>query len=158
MTELPDEFRLLYATYEYLASEACAGAESSTRRLLEAVRRGDADVMLRCFAKLLEEQAEVDGVIEGRHAHEGQTRRETMLNELQQSLYWAFVLAVGRGVSADEAFASGVVHQAMRFVADRVERYNRAHPDEAISEREVALADLRQMASRPHLAAFVARG
>jgi hypothetical protein len=155
---MTDEFRTLYAAYEHLASEACAGVASSTRGLLEAVRRGDADVMLRCFAKLLEEQGEVDGVIEGWHVHQGQSRRETMLNECQQSLYWAFVLTVGRRVPVDGAIGSGVLGQAMRFVADRVEKFNRAYPGEAVSAREVALADLRQMSARPYLSAFAPPG
>jgi hypothetical protein len=150
-----DEFRTLYAAYQYLASEGRAGVASSTRGLLEAVWRGDAAVMMRCFAKLLEEQAEVDGVTEGRHSHAGQTGRETMLNECQQSLYWAFVLAVGRGLAFDDAV---LLHRTMEYVDRCVERFNSAYPGEAIEAREVALADLRQMATRPYLAKLVADG
>jgi hypothetical protein len=163
-------FRLLYAAYEYLASEACAGRESGTRRMLERLRAGDEEARRRCWLKSQEEQQELEQAREGKHHHPDQTRRETMLNEAQQSLYWVILPAVARGVVFDEVIREGwlptwtigaerhevvMLAMALHGVARSVQMYNHHFPAEAIDVREVALADLRQMAEKDYLAAWL---
>jgi phosphoribosyl-ATP pyrophosphohydrolase len=170
---MEEDFRLLYGVYVRLGSEACASATSTTRHRLLRVRAGDTSVILECTAKLLEEEHEVRLVLAGQHAHEGQTRRQTMINELMQMLYWPLVLAVGRGVQADEvefarfflggmrlqepgkaAFAStgraeAAILRRTLFVAGRLLYcYNKTWSSEAIDPHEIVMADMAQMVAK----------
>ncbi len=166
-------FRLVYAAYEYLASEACVGADSSTRRLLERLRAGDEEALRHCRTKGTEERKELQAARQGNHHHEGQSRRETMLNEAQQSLYWTFLPVAARGVPFEEVIREGwlptaepsdpergdiqLLALAIQNVALSVQVYNRRFPAERIDVREVALADLRQMAKKDYLATWLRR-
>jgi hypothetical protein len=164
-------FRLLYAAYEYLASEACAGVDSGTRRLLARLRGGDAEALSCCLAKWEEEQKEAHGALEGRHRHADQTSRQTMLNELQQWIYWAILPAVAQGGTFDDMIReawlpssapgreqlSGLNRLAgtLNGAATLVHHYNLRYPADRIDVREVALADLRQMVQKEYLASWL---
>jgi len=170
---LEEDFRLLYGAYVRLGSEACASVTSGTRHRLLQVRAGDTAVILECTAKLLEEEHEVRLVLAGRHEHEGQSRRQTMTNELVQMRYWPMVLAVGRGVEAGEvefarfllagmrlqepgkaAFAStgraeATILRRALFVGGRLlHGYNQSCSSEAIDPHEIVMADLAQMMAK----------
>jgi hypothetical protein len=176
-----DAFRLLYGAYDYLG-QLPADVHSATRSLLERLEDDEPEAILQCVQKMLEEQEEVRLVLAGRHAHPGQSPRQTLVNELQQTLYWPLLIAVARAVpyetlrlpdflragledrgpskkeTAGAAQAEAVILRRAAVAAGRaIAEFNRQHPDQAIDPREPALADLRQMATKeymlPHLRA-----
>jgi hypothetical protein len=130
---------------------------------------------------MLEEQEEVRLVLAGRHTHEGKPLRETLLNELQQFLYWPCLIAVGRGVAyevvrlpeflerglsgqepakqeVDEGGSSeaAILRRAAASAGRAIADFNPAHPEcPPVQAREVFLADLRQMAGKDHLRAYL---
>jgi hypothetical protein len=170
-----EAFGLLYSAYEYLGQSG-AEAASFTARVIARLRAGDMDTLLLCLRKLLEEQDELHGVLAGEHAHEGQTPRQTLINEAQQSLYWPALLCVARAVPYDEidmpaflqrglagkrvgkrAFDEGgksevaVLRRALVAVGRALAAWAAAHPEEAVEPTEVAVADLREMAGKDYL-------
>jgi hypothetical protein len=175
-----DACRLLYGAYQHLL-DLTADAPSATQSGLRRLRQGHAETLLFAVKKILEEQEEVRCVLAGRHAHEGKSQRETLVNELQQFLYWSCLLAVGRGVAyetlhlpdflerglngqdptkreVDEGGLSeaAILRRAAARVGRAVAEFNAAHPEEAaIDVREVALADLRQMAGKEYLRGYL---
>ncbi len=176
---LEEAFRLLYGAYEYLARLE-EDVRSSTRDLLRRLRAGEAEAVLLCVKKMLEEQDEVRLVLAGRHAHDGQSPRETLVNELQQLVYWPCLIAAGRGVAAEEvrfadflsAGQSGrdsgkaeyddgpgevaILRRALAAAGRAVASFNGQHPEGPhIDLREIALADLRQMAARDYLRPYL---
>jgi hypothetical protein len=148
-------FRLRYGAYEYLASEACAGVDSGTRRLLDRLRREDEAARMNCALKLQEERRELREAEQGEHRHPGQTRRETLLNEAQQVLYWATLPVVATGGSNPEPHGADLLATALQRVAETVRLYNEHFPGDKVELREVALADLRQMAEKDYLAPYL---
>jgi hypothetical protein len=155
-------FRLLYGAYEYLASDACTGVDSGTRRILERLRGADEAALLSCGCKLIEEHRELKAAEQGNHDHPGQSRRETLINEAQQVLYWATLLVVARGVPFDATLPAGtdssdgeILARIRSSVTESVRLYNDRFPDECVEVREVALADLRQMAQKDYLLPYL---
>jgi hypothetical protein len=175
-----EAFLLVYGAYIYLARPE-GNFLSSTRELLRRLGAGDVEAVLLCLKKALEEEDEVRRVLAGQHSHEGQAPRDTLVNELQQLLYWPCLIAVGQGVAADavrfveflmaglsgrepekseyeQGMASaGVILRRLAAAAGRaVAAFNQGHPEvRPIELREIVLADLRQMASREYLAAYL---
>jgi hypothetical protein len=175
-----EAFRLAYGAYLHLAGLGDE-VKSFTRQLLRRVRAGEAEAVLYCVRKMLEEQDEVRQVIAGTHRHEGQSARETAVNEVQQMLYWPTLIAAGRGVAFEavrwmeflgaglagrepskEDYEEGgrdeaaVLRRALTAAGRAVAEFNQRDPaGPAIEAREVALADLRQMAGKEYLASYL---
>jgi hypothetical protein len=174
-----DAFRLMYGAYVYLAGLE-GPVPSSTHSLLRRVRDGQADAVLFCLKKMLEEQEEVRLTLAGRHCHEGRTVRQTLVNELQQLLYWPCLIAAGRGADYEAVrlpffLAQGlagreptkgefddtgrdevaVLRRAAVAVGRAVAEHNAGERGAAIEVREVALADLVQMAAREYLVPYL---
>jgi hypothetical protein len=169
-----EAFRLMYGAYLHLAR--LEGAASATAALLHRLQAGEAAAVLYCLKKMLEEQDEVRRVLAGEHRHEGQTARQTLVNELQQMVYWTALPAAAWGIEAEAirladfvnagvegrepdkvAFEQGghaevvILRRALTAAGRALAAFNRARPAEAVEPREVALADLRQMAERDYL-------
>jgi hypothetical protein len=177
-----DAFRLLYGAYQYLR-ELPEVVPSSTQALLRQLRQGEAQTLLFAVKKMLEEQEEVRLAVAGRHTHPGKSQRETLVNELQQFLYWPCLIAAGRGVPGEvlrtaeflERGAKGqepakrevdygglsevaVLRRAAVSAGRAVAEFNATHPEvPAIETREVILADLRQMAGKDYLKDYLTR-
>jgi hypothetical protein len=170
-----EAFRLMYGAYLHLARLEGEVA-SATVALLRRLRAGEAAAVLHCVKKMLEEQDEVRRVLAGEHRHEGQTARQTLVNELQQMVYWSALTAAARGIEAEvirladfltagvegrepdkAAFEEGghaevvILRRTLTAAGRALAAFNRAHPAEAVEPREVAMADLRQMAERDYL-------
>jgi hypothetical protein len=175
-----DAARLLYGAYEYLR-DLPHEVPSATQALLRQLGKGEAEALLFAVKKMLEEQEEVRLVLAGRHTHEGQSRRETLINELQQFLYWPCLIAVGRGVpyevirlpeflerglngqepakqDVDEGGLSeaAILRRVAASAGRAIAEFNAAHAElPPVTAREIVLADLRQMAGKDHLRAYL---
>jgi hypothetical protein len=176
----PEEaFRLAFRAYQHLAGQE-GDFGSATHGLLRRLSAGEAEAVLVCVKKMLEEHDEVRLVLAGRHGHAGLSPRETLINELHQLLYWPSLIAAARGVAAEEvrfanfltAGANGrepdkgeyeaggraemaVLRRTLTAAGRAIAAFNREHGGRAIEPREVALADLRQMATKEYLAAYL---
>jgi hypothetical protein len=174
-----EAFRLVFGAYGHLARLG-EDVRSTTRDVLRRLAAGEAATVLACWKKVLEEQDEVRLVLAGRHAHVGQTPRQTLVNELQQLVYWSCLPAVARGLDAnavrftdfltagltgreptkgdydDGGSELAILRRALAAVGRAVAAFDNSHPDAApVEVREVALADLRQMAGREYLADYL---
>jgi hypothetical protein len=131
--------------------------------------RVDEAALMGCRDKVVEEHREMRAAERGEHHHPGQSRRETLLNEAQQYLYWATLMALtcrgdleptGEGpvpMPGPRLDLRGVdlLLPAVREVAEAVRRYNERFPDDNVDVREVLLVDLRQMAEKDYLAPYL---
>ena len=173
-------FRLLYAAYAHLAARAddvpSPDAPSSTQRLLRRLGRDDTAATLLCVRKMLEERDEVWEVLAGGPRADGLSPRQALVAELTQMLYWPTLLAVGRASQLDasalvsyidrgragdrpakaeidrDGDAAAILHRVLLDAGRALAAFAGAYPDEPpIEPRELALADLGQMAARPYL-------
>lgn len=177
---LGDALRLMYGAYCHLGRLEGEVA-SSTRGLLRRVKNGEPGAFVFCLKKMLEEQEEVRLTLAGKHRHEGQSPRATMVNELQQLIYWPCLLVAGTDVPYEvieapaflEAGLSGrdpakrevdaggrdevaIFRRALAGAGRAVAEFNGgrlALPP--IEPREVPLADLRQMAGKDYLIPYL---
>lgn len=174
---LEDAFRLLYGAYEYLR-DLPGEVQSSSRALLHRIRANDLSAVLYCVRKMLEEQDEARLALEGRHVHEGTSLHETLVNELQQSIYWPLLLCVGRGVNFESVKAGvflkvglayrdpekseyeegkcdevAVLRRVLVRAGQALTNYNNVHCHR-IDPCEVLLTDLKQMAKKEYMAAY----
>ena len=90
-------FGIGYGAYEYLR-DLETPVSSGTYSLLQKLKAGDFKTILKCVNKMVEEQEESRDAALLKHSHEGETKEEVILTELQQSIYWPTLIAVGSGV------------------------------------------------------------
>ncbi len=84
----------LYKIYEYIRDNAEITAQlSSTKKLLQSF-----DSLEYCEKKREEEKKEVNDASVGNHFHEGMTKREILVNEISQYMYWLIIIDVLKNV------------------------------------------------------------
>ena len=86
-------FETAYRGYEFLR-DLGADPGSETWRLMKRIAAGDAQALMQCWRKMMEEQDEADGVVKGRHRDIGLTPRTAIIKEAQQFIYWPEIVAV----------------------------------------------------------------
>ncbi len=90
-------FRIGYSAYEYLR-DLKTPVPSSSYSLLKRIESGDPNAILGCVTKMIEERDELVEAAHGAHCHNGETKKEIVLTELQQSIYWPILIAVGNHI------------------------------------------------------------
>ena len=84
----------LYKIYEYIRDNAEITAQmSSTKKLLQSF-----DSLEYCEKKREEEKKEVNDASVGNHFHVGMTKREILVNEISQYMYWLIIIDVLKNV------------------------------------------------------------
>lgn len=81
--------------YKYLVNSK--SVNSYTQETIKNIANDDSQVLINCFIKTLEELEESELAIVGKHKHDNQTQRETIINEIQQSIYWPTIICVSNG-------------------------------------------------------------
>jgi len=90
---LERDLRRAYGAYEYLRAHDLSDLSTTSRLLHE----NDPDYLAR---RIADETRELHGVVEGTHGHGG--RRDDIVLEAYQSLYWLMVFAAAAGEGYDD--------------------------------------------------------
>jgi phosphoribosyl-ATP pyrophosphohydrolase len=89
---------------------------SKTKKLILKLMQNDNKAKEYCNKKMLEEAKEVQDAIEGKHFHENMTKREILVNEISQYIYWQTVIAVSQKVQYEEFNEEGKITEILKKV------------------------------------------
>lgn len=130
-----------YKTYEYIRDCSSITLEmSNTKKLINKLMENDEETIKYCNKKILEEKQEVEEAILGKHFHKNMTKREIIVNEISQYIYWQTIIAVSQNVSADDFDEEGKIKE----ILERVDIL-KIGEEKDITVKEVILHDLEQL-------------
>lgn len=141
----------LYKIYEYIKNAKNITEEiSSTKRILLELADGNEDALKYCQKKMSEELQEVKDAMVGEHFHENMTKREILVNELSQYMYWQIVLDVSQNVSYEDT----KVFENMRNIIEKID-VSKLGETKKITLDEVVEHDLESMRKKKYLSEVV---
>lgn len=130
-----------YQIYEFIRdNEKITEKMSNTKSLINKLMKNDKETVEYCNQKLLEEWEEVEEAKLGKHFHENMSKREILVNEISQYLYWLTVISVSKGHSF------GVIEQKAKEILNDENVIN-----EKITLEEVIEHDLEEMKTKSYL-------
>lgn len=136
-----------YKIYEYIRDSNNITAENSnSKRLILGLMKNDKETIKYCKRKLLEEKQEVEEAIEGKHYHENMTKREILVNEISQYIYWQIIIAVSKNISYKDFKEEEKINKILKNVDIK-----KLEEKEKITVKEIVLHDLEQMYSKNYL-------
>lgn len=137
----------LYNLYEYIRDEESISKEiSSTKRIMLELASGNEDALEYCKRKRNEELHEVNEAMIGEHFHAGMSKREILVNELSQYMYWQIVLDVSKKVSYEDT----KVFQNMKNIIDKID-VSKIGETKNVTLDEVIEHDLENMRKKNYL-------
>lgn len=130
-----------YQIYEFIRdNEEITEDMSNTKSLINKLMKNDKEIVEYCNQKLLEEWEEVEEAKLGKHFHENMTKREILVNEISQYLYWLTIISISKGHSF------GVIEQKAKEILSDLEVKK-----EQITLEEVIEHDLEEMKTKSYL-------
>ena len=144
---------LRYKIYEYMRdTDQIEESSSNTKRLLNRLKEKDADALAYCRRKEAEELTEVREAKEGRHHHDNKTKREILVNEISQAIYWETLMSVAEYVSYEEFAEEERIAALLADVS-----LEKIDSKEEITVQEVIEHDLLDMRRKDYLREMIDR-
>ena len=106
----------------------------------------DKQVEEYCNRKMLEEKQEVEEAILGEHYHENMTKREILVNEISQYIYWKTLFAISKKVQYEEFNEEAKIEEILKQVD--ITKIGETKP---ITVNEVIMHDLEQISKKKYL-------
>ncbi len=119
---------------------------SNTKKLILALMKKDKQVEEYCNRKMLEEKQEVEEAILGEHYHENMTKREILVNEISQYIYWKTLFAISKKVQYEEFNEEAKIEEILKQVD--ITKIGETKP---ITVNEVIMHDLEQISKKKYL-------
>lgn len=92
-----------YKIYEYIRDNNKITVEmSNTKNLIVKLMQKDKETEEFCDKKIREEMIEIEQAKLGKHFHKGMTKREILVNEISQYIYWLTIVAVSKHITYEE--------------------------------------------------------
>lgn len=93
-----------YKIYEYIRdNEKITGEMSNTKKIIINLEKEDEKTIKFCNRKKAEERKEVEEAKTGNHFHNNMTKREILVNEISQYIYWLTLIAVSKKLSYEKS-------------------------------------------------------
>lgn len=93
-----------YKIYEYIRdNEKITEKISNTKKIMINLEKGDKKTIEFCDRKKAEERKEVEEAKTGKHFHANMTKREILVNEISQYIYWLTLIAVSKRLNYEES-------------------------------------------------------
>lgn len=136
-----------YKVYEYIRdNEEITEEMSNTKKIILRLMKNDKETEEYCNKKILEEKQEVEEAMLGEHYHENMTKREILINEISQYIYWQTLLAVSQKVKYQEFDEETKIEEILKQVdITKIGKIN------SITVNEVIMHDLEQMSKKEYL-------
>lgn len=136
-----------YKIYEYIRdSKEVTGKVSNTKYLIEKILQNDKEVIEYCNRKKEEEKQEVEEALLGKHFHKNMTKREILINEISQYLYWQTIIAVCKRISCEDFNEEEKTMQIINKID-----FKYLDDNTPITIKEIAEHDLEQMDQKHYL-------
>lgn len=136
-----------YRIYEYIRDN-CNITEnmSNTKRLMIKLMEKDKETEEYCNKKILEEKREVEEAMIGKHFHKNMTKREILVNEISQYIYWLTIIAVSKKVRYEEFNEESKINEILEKVD--ISKIGETQP---ITVNEIISHDLESMEQKDYL-------
>lgn len=93
-----------YKIYEYIRDNRNITEEmSNTKKIIISLEKEDEEIIVFCNRKIIEERKEVEEAKTGNHFHANMTKREILVNEISQHIYWLTLIAVSKRLNYEES-------------------------------------------------------
>ena len=136
-----------YRIYEYIRDSNKITVEmSNTKKIILKLMENDKETEIYCIKKILEEKQEIIEAIEGKHFHKNMTKREILINEISQYIYWQIVMAVSKNIQYEEFNEEGKIREILKNID-----ISKIGETETITVKEVITHDLEQMVLKDYL-------
>lgn len=136
-----------YKIYEYIRDSNEITAEmSNSKKLILKLMKKDKQTEEYCTRKMLEEKQEIEEAMLGKHYHENMTKREILVNEISQYIYWQTLLAISKKIEYEEFSEETKIEKILKQVD--ITKIGETKP---ITVNEVIMHDLEQMSKKEYL-------
>lgn len=89
----------IYNIYESIRDEQNVTKEmSNTKRLILDLLENNSETIEYCIRKSKEEKQEIEDAKVGNHFHKGMTKRQILVNEISQYMYWLIIMDVSKKI------------------------------------------------------------
>ena len=142
-----EESQKRYKIYEYIRdNEKITSQMSNTKKLIVKLMQNDEETTKYCNRKMLEEKNEVQQAMIGEHYHKNMTKREILVNEISQYIYWLTIIAISKKVTYKEFDEESKISEIIKHVD-----LSKIEETKPITVKEVIIHDLKQMAQKEYL-------
>ena len=142
-----DEAIKKYKIYEYIRDSKNVTKEmSNTKLLITKLMQNNMETLEYCNKKIEEEKCEVRDALLGIHFHKNMSKREILVNEISQYIYWQIVIAISKNISNKEFNEEGKIKEIINKVD--LAKLDEKNP---ITVKEIINHDLEQMKSKYYL-------
>lgn len=137
----------LYKVYEHIRDdENVTSSLSNTKKIMLELLENNSETLEYCIKKSQEEFREVEEAKFGKHFHEGMTKREILVNEISQYMYWLIIMDVSKKVSYENTKVFEKIEQII-YTID----VSKIEENENITLEEVISHDLESMSNKEYL-------
>ena len=142
-----EEARKRYQIYEYIRDNNAITIEmSNTKKLIVKLMQNDNGIEEYCNHKIIEEKREIEEAMIGKHFHKNMTKREILVNEISQYIYWLTIIAVSRYVKFEEFKEIEKINE----ILERID-ITKIGEMKKITASEIMIHDLEQMKEKMYL-------
>lgn len=136
-----------YKIYEYIRDNDRITVEmSNTKRLIVKLMQKDKETEEFCNKKINEEKIEVEEAKRGQHFHEKMTKREILVNEISQYIYWLTIVAVSKNITYEEFDVESKINK----ILEQIDVTNIGE-NKDITLEEIIKHDLEEMKKKQYL-------
>lgn len=136
-----------YKIYEYIRDNKKITMQiSNTKKLIVKLMQNDKETIEYCNRKMLEEKQEVEEAKIGKHIHKNMTKREILINEISQYIYWQTIIAISKKISYEKFDEEGKIKEILSKID-----ISKIGEEKQITVKEIVIHDLNQMSNKDYL-------
>lgn len=136
-----------YKLYEYLRDNDNITADmSNTKMMIVKLMENDRKMKAFCNKKLKEEKKEYEDAKIGKHFHENMPKREILINEISQYIYWLTIIAIAKNVKYENSNIENTIFQILKEID--ITAIGESKP---ITIDEIIQHDLKQLEKKNYL-------
>lgn len=137
----------IYSVYEQIRdNDEITECLSNTKKLILNLLENDNSTIKYCIRKSQEEKQEVEDAKIGNHFHKGMTKREILVNEISQYMYWLIIMDISKHIK----YQYTKVFEKIREIINSIDILNIGET-EKITIEEIINHDLENMSKKEYL-------
>lgn len=137
----------IYSVYEQIRdNDEITESLSNTKKLILNLLENDNSTIKYCIRKSEEEKQEVEDAKIGKHFHKGMTKREILVNEISQYMYWLIIMDISKHIK----YQYTKVFEKIREIINSIDILNIGET-EKITIEEIINHDLENMSKKEYL-------
>lgn len=136
-----------YRVYEFMRDNKKITEEiSNTKKIITNLEKQDEKTIEFCNRKLFEEREEVEEAKIGKHFHKNMTKREILVNEISQYIYWLTIIEISKKVRYEDSTIEKKLNTILEQI--QIETIGETNP---ITVEEIVKHDLEDMKTKNYL-------